>query len=685
MASWSPMRRRQLFSYPISLAVVVAALIAFTGGWIALWNYRAGLGNIRSLAADLFDQVAHQAATGTEAFLMRAPPVAETLAALEDPTATSDALARRFVAVLRANAGFSWVSYSDQDGAFTGALRTPAGTPRVNQSRIIDGKTVLDEHDVAGDGSWTLARHDDDTRYDPRTRPFFQLAAAARRGVWTPPYVFEGQNVPGITYALPWLRDGAIQGVFTIDFDLARLSELTRELRFSPHGRVVVLSGDDTVLAHPSAPVVATDAAGKPTLVRVTTLGDAAVHALVATPGATEIELDGTRYLARTLPIRIDDAAAWRVLAIAPESDFTSGLRGRVLSSLLISLVAVIIAVSIAWLLARRVSKPLVALAGEMTKVGEFRIDDAALPSTTMFREIEMMNVALARMKEGLRSFARYVPRDLVRAVVASGQAADLSGETRELTIFFSDLAGFTTIAESRTPDELVKLLGEYFDAMSQIIAIERGTVDKYLGDGIMAFWGAPAPLTDHAVRACAAGLRCQERVRELAAKGTSLPTRIGLATGRVVVGNIGSTERMNYTVMGDTANLASRIESLNKQYGTVLAISEVTFEQARPSIVARPIDVVAVKGKQQGVRVYELLAMSADRDAVAEALAADATAALDAYLGRRFDDAIAAWTRILDRHPGDRPATILRDRAIGFAASPPGPEWTGVTVATEK
>jgi len=141
----------------------------------------------------------------------------------------------------------------------------------------------------------------------------------------------------------------------------------------------------------------------------------------------------------------------------------------------------------------------------------------------------------------------------------------------------------------------------------------------------------------------------------------------------------------MNYTVMGDTANLAARLESLNKQYGTVLAISETTFEQARPAIVARPIDVVAVKGKQRGVRVYELLAMAADHDAGAEALAADATAALDAYLARRFDDAIAGWTRILDRHPGDRPATILRDRAIGFAASPPGPEWTGVTIATEK
>lgn len=684
------MRARRLFSYPLSLAVVVAALIAFTGGWIAWWNYRAGLANIRSLATGLFDQVARQAATGTEAFLLRAPPAAETLAGLaaldgpDGPEVGTEALARRFVAVLRANAGFSWVSYSDEVGTFTGALRTPAGGIRVNRSRIDGGRTALEEDDVADDGAWRPARRVADTGYDPRTRPFYRLAAAARRGVWTPPYVFEGQNVPGITYALPLYRGGALRGVLTIDFDLARLSELARELRFSPNGRVVVLTGDDIVLAHPTAPVV-TAAGGKPALVAARELADPEVRALLARRGEVEISIDGTPHLARWLPIRVDDSAAWQVLAFAPEADFTTGLGGRVVSSLLISLIAVVIAVGIAWVLARRVSKPLVGLAGEMAKVGEFRIEDAGRPAPSMFREIEMMNVALARMKSGLSSFARYVPRDLVRAVVASGQPAELAGDTRELTVYFSDLAGFTALAESRTPDELVKLLGEYFDGMSQIIASEQGTLDKYLGDGIMAFWGAPLPLPEHAARACAAALRCQRRIRELASRGVALATRIGIATGDVLVGNIGSTERLNYTVMGDTVNLASRLEGLNKQYGTQLMIAESTFEQARGAIVARPLDVVAVKGKVRGVRVYELLALAEDRDADAEALAADATSALDAYLARRFEDAIAACDHVLARRPGDRAAASLRERAVACAASPPGPDWTGVMVATEK
>lgn len=683
------MAERRLFSYPISLAVVIAALIAFTGGWIAWWNYRSGLANIRSLAAGLFDQVARQAAGGTEAFLMRAPPAAATLAGLAetdgDQQPSSEVLARRFAAVLRANSAFSWVSYSDDSGAFTGAFRTPRGV-RVNRSQIVVGpdgpKTVLEEHDVAEDGTWQLARREPDTGYDPRQRAFFKLAATARRGIWTPPYVFEGENVPGITYALPDLRAGQVRGVFTIDFSLARLSELMRELRFSPNGRVVVLAADGTVLAHPSAPVVG-QTAGKPALVNARELPDPAVRALLEHRDAAELSIGGTPHLARTLPIKIDDVT-WQVLAFAPEADFTTGLRGRVVSTLLISLIAVIIAVTVAWILARRVSKPLVGVAQEMARVGEFRFDNAEQGSS-MFREIELMNVALAKMKSGLRSFGRYVPRDLVRAVLASGQPAELSGETRELTIYFSDLAGFTTLAESRTPGELVKLLGTYFDDMSQIIAAESGTVDKYLGDGIMAFWGAPAPLAQHASRACAAALRCLQRVRELGASSVPLPTRIGIATGDVLVGNIGSTERLNYTVMGDTANLASRLEGLNRQYGTFLMISEATYEQARESIIARPLDVVAVKGKQQPVRVYELLALVADGNADAEAIAADSRAALDAYLARRFDDAIAAWDRVIARHPGDRAATILRGRAVAFAAVPPGPDWTGVTIATEK
>ncbi|HLL25921.1 MAG TPA: cache domain-containing protein, partial [Kofleriaceae bacterium] len=275
------MGARRLFSYPISLAVVVAALIAATGGWIAWWNYRAGLANIRDLAGSLFDQVARQTASSTEAYVRRAPPAAESLAtivALDRPQTSSDMMARRCIAVLRANAGFAWVSYADTRGTFTGAFR--AGDKiRVNRSVIEGGTTRFVEHELGADDVLVPFREGQST-YDPRTRPYWKLVAKAKRAAWTPPYVF-AENVPGITYAVPMFDEGQLEGVFTIDFDLGRLSELARTLQFSPNGRVVIVSDEEIVLAHPTVSLIA-NVDGRVDLVGTHDVPDRALAAVLA-------------------------------------------------------------------------------------------------------------------------------------------------------------------------------------------------------------------------------------------------------------------------------------------------------------------------------------------------------------------------------------------------------------------
>jgi adenylate cyclase len=280
------------------------------------------------------------------------------------------------------------------------------------------------------------------------------------------------------------------------------------------------------------------------------------------------------------------------------------------------------------------------------------------------------------------------VPRDLVRSVLASGREARLEGEVRELTVFFSDIAGFTTLAETRTPRELVELLGGYLDEVTTIIADEQGTVDKFLGDGVMAFWNAPADTPGHAALACEAAIRIQRRLVAADFAGTTLTTRIGLATGEVLVGNIGSHERMNYTVMGDVVNLASRLEALNKQYGTGIMIAESTYRAAADRVVARPVDVVAVKGKHRAVRVYELLGLAGDTGAdidAARRLAQQCEDGLDRYLARDFTAAAAAFEAVLARFPDDGPATRFVARCRACLAQPPPDGWDGVFHATEK
>jgi adenylate cyclase len=239
-----------------------------------------------------------------------------------------------------------------------------------------------------------------------------------------------------------------------------------------------------------------------------------------------------------------------------------------------------------------------------------------------------------------------------------------------------------------------VQLLSHYFDEMTQVVAVQGGTVDKFIGDAIMAFWGAPAPTADHAARACETALRSQRRLAELRAElraGSDKPglanirARTGIATGDVLVGNVGSHDRFNYTVMGDTVNVASRLESLNKVYGTQILISDATYQAARESIVARPVGVVQMKGKSQCVEVWEPLCLASETNDAARELARLFVEGLAAYIARDFRGAIEQYKAALRLLPEDQPAAVLLERCREFLSAPPPAEWTGVYVATEK
>jgi adenylate cyclase len=357
--------------------------------------------------------------------------------------------------------------------------------------------------------------------------------------------------------------------------------------------------------------------------------------------------------------------------------------------ALAIAIAALCVSLLITMILARRISVPLTRLASEMDEVGDFHLN-LRPPMRTIFKEVATMDESLLSMKGSLRSFSYYVPRDLVRAMLESGQEATLQGQTRELTVYFSDIAGMTSLAETMAPGDLVQLLSRYFDAMTQVITAQSGTVDKFIGDAIMAFWGAPAPATDHAARACETALRSQRKLAELRsqANGSAMAgirARIGIATGDVLVGNVGSHERFNYTVMGDTVNLASRLEGLNKMYGTEILVSDAAYQAARDHIVARPVGVVRVKGKSQCVQVWEPLSLASDDDAGSRELARLFGQALEAYCARDFRCAAEQYQAALRVKPADRPSALLLDRCREFGDAPPSEEWNGVFVATEK
>jgi adenylate cyclase len=208
----------------------------------------------------------------------------------------------------------------------------------------------------------------------------------------------------------------------------------------------------------------------------------------------------------------------------------------------------------------------------------------------------------------------------LVRRLIESGKPLAPAVESRFMTIFFSDLESFTKIAEQLSPQELSEQTSHYFETVTVAVTEEQGTIDKFIGDSVMAFWGAPAALDDHVYRACLAALKASYRMKRLNAEWanegrTPMPMRIGVHCADVVVGNVGSPQRLSYTVMGDGVNVASRIEGLNKQFGTSICISDSVYERVAGRVVARALGRVPVKGRETEIMVYELLGIASSDD----------------------------------------------------------------------
>jgi adenylate cyclase len=287
--------------------------------------------------------------------------------------------------------------------------------------------------------------------------------------------------------------------------------------------------------------------------------------------------------------------------------------------------------------------------------------------------------------------FQQYVAASVVDELLKKPELLALGGEERVLSVLFSDVVGFSTVSEKLTPTELVELLNEYLTAMTEIVLEHGGIIDKYQGDALMAEFGAPVPMEDHAVRACLAALDMKDELVLLREKWAEegkplLEARSGINTGEMLVGNLGSRRIMDYTVMGDHVNLASRLEGTNKVYGTDIMISEFTWNEVKDRLLCRELDRIRVKGKEEPVKIFEVLA---DREKgvppETEALLAAFTHALDFYKEGRFADALEAFEALARGHPADGPTKLYVDRCREYVVEPPPPDWDGAYTMTTK
>lgn len=480
------------------------------------------------------------------------------------------------------------------------------------------GEGLIDRYvffDANGQG---LGATEGVTAYDPRSRMWYRETAQSNSLFITDPDVFAALSLIGFTVAQPFSKDGEVRGVVAADITLEGLSQYISEHRVSPNTLSYVLDHQGRVLAASDLSRTWIANKGRVELRHISALDNelpAIAYGAHPRNGGEQLysfTYGGREYFASLSTMPADFGKRWQFFIVAPISDFTGVFDRNNRLLLAVGLIATVLALTIIYFLSGAVSAPLERLAAKVLKIQE--MGNEPLPVVrSKVHEIDVLAHAIDTLDSAVKSFAAFVPVGLVRELLTTDAKTQLGGHSRFLTILFSDLEDFSTLSERIPAQALLKRVSRHLELVTHSINQEHGTIDKFMGDGVMAFWGAPALLEDHAFRACVAALRIQRSTEELNAQWKAegaepLRVRIGIHSDAVLVGNLGSRERMSYTVLGDGVNVASRLEGINKEFRTTICISHSTFKEAGENLCIRPIDEVAVKGRRALVPIYELL-----------------------------------------------------------------------------
>lgn len=470
-------------SFRTKLVLGVCGLVLLTGTVVLWLAHRSARASTEALTGSVFREVSGRAAAHTRGFVLRAAPVVETLGQLADKGLAVDdpeRLPPQLLAVLKANPGLSWVSYSDESGSFTGAYRAPDGGTLIKHSHIVSGKTKVVEYDTLPDGTRKILTSDDNSEYDPRRRPFYLGAKQAGRLVWLPPYVFYWQWVPGITCAVPVkYANGKLRGVLTTDFDLNALSDFISGLSASEHSRVFLFTSDEILLAHPDRRGVS----GERENAKLLTLADAGdplvdsyranlkPEHLVAAGGEAfhrfEFRHDGTEYLGSATSFRVGEDLVWVVGVVAPKADFVGDVWRTQTFALAAAAVAVLAAVALAFALASAVSRPVQSLIGFMRRIGSGDLEaKAEFGGSGEFRQLaDALNRMIADLRDRLRllhslGIAMEVQRRLLPASAPKVRGLDVAGHSTYCDETGGDYFDFLVL-DKAAPDQVLVALGD--------------------------------------------------------------------------------------------------------------------------------------------------------------------------------------------------------------------------------
>ncbi|MBF0125681.1 MAG: hypothetical protein HQM02_00570 [Magnetococcales bacterium] len=539
------------------------------------------------------------------------------------------------------------------------------------------------------------------TPFDPRQRPWFVKEKTDQELKVSNLYIYHSIKKPGITISRR-LGGELNNGVFGIDITLSHFSAFLQQQLFTPSNQIILFNRQGDLIVHPqeskTIQVARDETTGQATLktAKVTDLHDPVLDELVARfqqglwKNGTIFTVNGQDHISQITPVPERYGRETMIAVTVPLSEFLGPIAQTGIHSLLFSLCALLLALPIILFISMRIASSLQQLAAETSRIQQFHLT-GPVAVHSFITEIRQLAQSIGAMKNALNIFGQYVPKVLVRQLIATGERIGLNSERREMTILFTDVANFTTLAETLPPEQLTAQVSLYLKELTGIIHAQGGTIDKYIGDAIMAFWNAPARMEQHTRQACLATLTCAVASNSLnqtwrANNQPTLFTRFGLHTGDTIVGNIGSTDRMDYTAMGATVNLASRIEGLNKVYGSQILVTEAVVQAIGPEFVTRPVDIAIPKGATRAVQLFELLGMEDGPEAlrVSERLREELRLWLPIYgdyQERQWQKALQGCQALLAHTPNSPLAILYQQRCQFFIESPPSEDWNGAKV----
>ncbi len=393
-------------------------------------------------------------------------------------------------------------------------------------------------------------------------------------------------------------------------------------------------------------------------------------------------DVDGVDYVGIIKTVLPGTAPDWYVCLYVPEKVLFSNAYWHFYLAIGILASVMVISVILSFLLARSASKPIESLVLLAQKIGKLDFTHKVRDDSKII-EIKNLAHSMSLMQIGLQAFTQYLPKDVLKSLFDAGTGAIPGGKEKDVSIMFADIANFTYYSENLSPNDLVLQLNEYLGCFSSVIIRNGGTVDKYIGDAVMAYWNAPRDCDDYAFKACKTAIQGLHNLSFLQKEWARLnkpvfKARVGINTGNVVLGNIGTEEHLSYTVIGDNVNLASRLEGLNKVYDTTIMISDATLKACDDRLVSRPIDLVGVKGKDKKIMVHELMGLANETSSKIVKFCTDFKIAFSAYVKKDWPAGLSLFQKLASENPDDKLCQIYVDRCRDYLQNPPDASWDG-------